>query len=100
MFGTGREARLLVELLTSWAVLLQSSLDSFDSVRERGRLIKVLLVKAARYFCCQGRSVLLSTEGALCVSIDCNNSARSWHLELEVCIMRYRIESRKCGSPE
>ena len=25
---------------------------------------------------------------------------RSWHLELEVCIMRYLIESRKCSSPE
>ena len=44
--------------------------------------------------------MLLCAERALCVSIDCNNSARSWHLELEVCIMRYRIESRKCGLPE
>ena len=51
-------------------------------------------------FCCEGRGVLLCSERALCVSIDCNNSARSWHLELEVCIMRYRIESSKCGSPE
>ena len=44
--------------------------------------------------------MLLCLERALCVSIDYNNSARSWHLELEVCIMRYRIESSKCGSPE
>ena len=51
-------------------------------------------------FCCEGHGVLLCSEGALCVSIDCNNSARSWHLELEVCIMRYHIESSKCGSPE
>ena len=51
-------------------------------------------------FCCEDRGVLLSSERALYVSIDCNNSARSWHLELEVCIMRYRIESSKCGSPE
>ena len=51
-------------------------------------------------FCCEGRGVLLCSERAICVSIDCNNSARSWHLELEVCIMRYRIESSKCGSPE
>ena len=50
--GTGTEAELLVELLTSWAVLLQSSPDSFDSVRELGRRIKVLLEKAALYFCC------------------------------------------------
>ena len=51
-------------------------------------------------FCYKGRGVLLYSERALCVSIDCNNSMRSWHLELEVCIMWYRIESRKCGSPE
>ena len=51
-------------------------------------------------FCCEDRSVLLYSERALCVSIDNNNSARSWHLELEVCIMWYRIESSKCGSPE
>ena len=51
-------------------------------------------------FCCEGRGVLLCSERVLCVSIDCNNSARSWHLELEVCIMRYRIESSECGSPE
>ena len=51
-------------------------------------------------FCCEGRGVFLCSERALCVSIDCNNSARSWHLELEVCIMWYRIESSKCGSSE
>ena len=43
LVGTGTEAKLLVELLTSWVVLLQSSLDSFDSVRELGHRIKVLL---------------------------------------------------------
>ena len=52
LVGTETEAELLVELLTSWAVLLQSRLDSFDSVRELGRCIKVLLEKAALYFCC------------------------------------------------
>ena len=51
-------------------------------------------------FRCEGRSVLLRSERALCVSIDYNNPARSWHLELEVCIMQYRIESSKCSSPE
>ena len=51
-------------------------------------------------FCCEGRSVLLHAETALCVSIDYNDPAGSWQLELEVCIMRYRIESRKCSSPE
>ena len=51
-------------------------------------------------FYCEGRGVLLCSERALCVSIDYNNSARSWHLELEVCIMWYRIESSECGSSE
>ena len=52
LVGSGTEAKLLVELLMSWAILLQSSLDSFDSVREFGRRIKVLPEKAALYFCC------------------------------------------------
>ena len=52
LIGAGTEAELLVELLTGWTVLLQSSLDSFDSVRELGRRIKVLLEKAALYFYC------------------------------------------------
>ena len=52
LVGTGTVAELLVELLTSWVVLLQSSPDSFDSVRELGRRIKVLLEKAALHFCC------------------------------------------------
>ena len=51
-------------------------------------------------FCCEGCGVLLCSERALCVSIDRNNSAMSWHLELVVSIMRYRSESSKCGSPE
>ena len=52
LVGTEKEAELLVELLMSLAVLLQSSPDSFDSVWERGHRIKVLLDKAALYFCC------------------------------------------------
>ena len=59
-----------------------------------------LLEQAALYLCCKGRSVLFRTERAFCVPIYCYDPARSWHLELEVCIMRYRIEFRKCGSPE
>ena len=37
LVGTETEAELLVELLTSWIVLLQSSPGSFDSVPELGR---------------------------------------------------------------
>ena len=44
--------------------------------------------------------MLLRAERALCVSVNCDDPPGSWHLELEVCIMRYRIESLKCGSPE
>ena len=44
--------------------------------------------------------MLFHAERAFCVSIDCYDPPRSWHLELEVCVMRYRIEFFKCGSPE
>ena len=44
--------------------------------------------------------MLLHMERAFCVSINCYNPTRSCHIELEVCIMRYRIESGKCGSSE
>ena len=52
------------------------------------------------YFCCERCRVLLRSEGAFSVSIDRDYSSRAWHLELEVCIVWYRIESSKCGSPE
>ena len=44
--------------------------------------------------------MLLRPERAFGVSIDRNDSSRSWHLELEVCIVRYGIELCKCGSSE
>ena len=50
------------------------------------------------YFRCKGRRVLLRSEGAFGVSIDCYNPERSWHFELEVCAVWYRIESSECGS--
>ena len=50
------------------------------------------------YFCREGRSVLFCMERAVCVSIDYYNPARSLHLELEVCIVWYRIKSSECGS--
>ena len=100
LIGIGTEAELLVKLLTSWTVLLQSSLDSIDSVRELSRCIKVLPEKVALYFCCEGSGVLLGTEGAFRVSIDCYDAAWSGHLELEISIVWHRIESSKCGSSE
>ena len=44
--------------------------------------------------------MLLGTQGALRVSIDCYDTAWSGHLELEVGIVRHRIESSECGSSE
>ena len=42
--------------------------------------------------------MFLRSEGAFRISVDRDDSTRAWHLELEVCIMRYRIESSECGS--
>ena len=44
--------------------------------------------------------MLLCTEGALCISIDCYDAAWTGHLELEISIVWYRIESSKRGSSE
>ena len=44
--------------------------------------------------------MLLGTEGAFRVSIDCNDTAWSGHLELEISLVWHRIESSECGSPE
>ena len=52
LIGTETEAGLLVELLTSRVILLQGSSDPFNGVRGLGSRIKVLLEKAALYFCC------------------------------------------------
>lgn len=44
--------------------------------------------------------MLLGTEGAFCISINCYDTVWSGHLELEVSIMRDHIESSECGSSE
>ena len=62
--------------------------------------LRFCLKKAILYFCCKGHSVLLSTEGALRISIDCYDTARSGHLELKVGIVRHRIKTSECGSSE
>ena len=50
------------------------------------------------YFRREGCSMLFCTERAVHISVDCYDPARSWHLELEVCIVWYRIGSSECGS--
>ena len=87
------EAELLIELLTSWTVLLQSIPDSLDSVRELGCRSKVRPKKGALCFCCEGSDVLLGTEGAFRVSIDYYDTAWSRHLELEISVVWHCIES-------
>ena len=52
------------------------------------------------YFRHEGRRMLLRSGRAFGVSIDRDDSSRAWHLELEVCVVRHRIELGKCGSPE
>ena len=42
--------------------------------------------------------MLFGTEGAFRISIDCYDATWSGHVELEISIVRYRIESGKCGS--
>ena len=69
LVGTRTEAKLLVELWACRTILLQGTPDSLDGVRELYRRIGGLPKKAALYFCCEGRSVLLCTERVFCVSI-------------------------------
>ena len=52
------------------------------------------------YFCHKGCSMFFYTERAVHISVDCYDTAQAWHLELEVCIVWYRIESSECGSSE
>ena len=96
--GAGAEAGLLVALLACLAILLQGTPDSLDGVRGCCRRIACLPEKDALYVCREGCSMLFCMERAVRVSVDCYDPARSWHLEFEVCIVWYRIESSECGS--
>ena len=44
--------------------------------------------------------MFLRSEGAFSVSVNRDDSSRAWHLELEVCIMRHRVELCERGSSE
>ena len=52
LIGTGTEAKLLIELLMSRAVLLQRSPDLLNDVQGLGSRITVLLEKVALYIYC------------------------------------------------
>ena len=92
------EAGWLVELLVYLMVLLRGIPDSLDGVRGCRCRVGYLSEEAALYFCREGLSMLFRMEGAVCVSIDCYDPVRSWHLELEVCIVLYRIETSERSS--
>ena len=42
--------------------------------------------------------MLFGVKGAFRISIDCYDVAWSGHLELEISVVGYRVESSKCGS--
>ena len=44
--------------------------------------------------------MFLHSEGVFRISVDRDDSTRAWHLELEVCIMRHRVELCERGSSE
>ena len=52
LIGIGTEAKLLIELLMSRAVLLHCSLDSLNDVQGLGCQTMMLLEKAALYLYC------------------------------------------------
>ena len=49
------------------------------------------------YFCRKSRCMFLRSERAFSVSVDRDDSSRAWHLELEVCVVRHRVELCKRG---
>ena len=44
--------------------------------------------------------MFLHLEGAFSVSVDRDDSSRAWHLELEVCVVRHRVELCERGTSE
>src|SRR3954463_1276296 len=63
-------------------------------------IIRLFSGRTALYLRCEGRRVLLHMDGAFGVSADRDYTSRAWHLELEICIVRHRIEFSECGSSE
>ena len=44
--------------------------------------------------------MFLCSERTFSVSVDRDDSSRAWHLELEVCVVRHRVELYKRGTSE
>ena len=75
--GARVEAGLLIELLACLTVLSRATLDSLDGVQRCCCRIGCFSEEAALYFSREGRSMFFRTEGAVCISIDCYDPARS-----------------------
>ena len=75
-------------------------MGTLDGVRTFNGRTGELPEKATLYLRCESRRMLLRTEGAFGVSVDRNYSSRAWHLELEICVVRNRIEFGECSSAE
>ena len=52
------------------------------------------------YFRRESRYMLFRLVRAFGVSVYRDDSARTWHLELEICVLRHRIKFCECGSSE
>ena len=97
---SGVGAALLRVLGSCQVVLVDVAPGVFGRVRPFNGRTRKLPYKAALYFCRESRCVFLHSEGAFRISVDRDDSTRAWNLELEVCIMRHRIELCKRGSSE
>src|SRR3954471_19361569 len=93
-------AALLRLLRTRQLVLLQVAPGALCIVRLLSGRTGELPQKAALDLRCECRRVLLRPDGAFGVSADRDYASRAWHLELEICVVRHRIEFSKCGSFE
>ena len=96
----GVGAALLRLLRVCQAVLLWVTPGALGSVWLFNGRTRELPEKATLYLRCESRRMLLRTEGAFGVSVDRNYSSRAWHLELEICVVRHRIELCECGFSE
>ena len=73
--------------------LKPSSLPSLGCLYGRCRHLSIIGVME---FGRQGQRMFLSSEGALCVAIDCNDPPRAGHLELEVSVVRDGVKASEC----
>ena len=96
----GVGAALLRLLRACQAVLLRITPGALGSVWLFNGRTGELPEKATLYLHYESRRMLLHTERVFGVSVNRNYFSRAWHLELEICVVRHRIEPCECGSSE